>query len=112
MAAYVSNLVIDMGADFNQSFNLENNANTPMNLTGYTGTASMKKSAGSLKKITDFSVMFPDPASGQVKISLGSTITSVLKPGRYVYDILLSDGSVKTRVIEGSAIVTAGITTS
>ena len=80
MAAYVSNIVIESGANFDQSFNLENSANAPQ---------------------------------GQLRISLGSTVTSNLKPGRYVYDILLSDASaMKTRVVEGSAIVTAGVTTS
>ena len=42
---------------------------------------------------------------------MGSTVTAGLRPGRYSYDILLDDGSVKTRIVEGSAIVTAGVTT-
>lgn len=112
MAAYVSNIVIDVGADFNQSFNLENSANAPLDLTGYTGTAKLKKSAASKTTAGNFTVMFPDRTQGQLKISLGSSITNSLKPGRYVYDVLLSDGSIKTRVVEGSAIVTAGVTTS
>ena len=112
MAAYVSNIVVDVGANFDQSFNLETNANAPLNLTGYTGAAKLKKSAATSKTAADFVVSFPDPLQGQLKISLGSTITAGLKPGRYVYDVLLTDSSlVKQRVVEGSAIVTAGITT-
>ena len=30
MAAYVSNIVVDVGANFDQTFNLENNANAPL----------------------------------------------------------------------------------
>ena len=112
MAAYVSNISIEGGANFDQSFNLENSANAPLDLTGYTGTAMMKKHAASLRNTATFTVAFPNRAAGQVKISLGATTTSALKPGRYVYDLLLNDGSVKTRVVEGSAIVTAGVTTS
>ena len=112
MAAYVSNIVVDVGANFDQSFNLESNANAPLNLTGYTGAAKLKKSAATSKTAANFVVSFPDPLQGQLKISLGSTITAGLKPGRYVYDVLLTDtSSVKQRVVEGSAIVTAGITT-
>jgi len=112
MAAYVSNIVVDVGANFDQSFNLESNANAPLNLTGYTGAAKLKKSAATSKTAANFVVSFPDPLQGQLKISLGSTITAGLKPGRYVYDVLLTDtSSMKTRVVEGSAIVTAGITT-
>ena len=44
MAAYVSNIVIDVGANFDQSFNLETNANAPMNLTGFSGAAKPAKS--------------------------------------------------------------------
>tara|TARA_B100001063_G_scaffold157580_1_gene146948 strand:- start:209 stop:547 length:339 start_codon:yes stop_codon:yes gene_type:complete len=112
MAAYVSNIVIDIGANFDQSFNLENNANAPLNLTGFTGAAKMKKSAQSSTTAATFVVSFPDATAGQLKISLGSAITSGLKPGRYSYDVLLTDASsIKTRVVEGSAIVTAGVTT-
>ena len=112
MAAYVSNIVVDVGANFDQSFNLETNANAPMNLTGFTGAAKLKKSAQSSTTAATFTVSFPDPVSGQLKISLTSSQTSGLKPGRYSYDVLLTDSSsIKTRVIEGSAIVTAGVTT-
>ena len=112
MAAYVSNIVIDVGANFDQSFNLESNANAPLNLTGFTGAAKMKKSAMSSATAANFVVSFPNPTAGQLKISLGSSITSGLKPGRYSYDVLLTDASsMKTRVVEGSAIVTAGVTT-
>ena len=113
MAAYVSNIVIDVGANFDQSFNLETSANAPLDLTGYSGSSTLKKSAASLTTAASFIVSFPNRTRGQLRISLGSSITSVLKPGRYVYDVLLTDSSsVKTRVVEGSAIVTAGVTTS
>ena len=112
MAAYVSNIVIDVGADFNQTFNLEGSNNAPLDLTGYTGASKMKKHASSLTTAATFIVSFPNRTQGQVKISLGSSITNVLKAGRYSYDLLLNDGSTKTRVVEGSAIVTAGVTTT
>lgn len=112
MAAYVSNIVIDVGADFVQTFNLEDSSNAPLDLTSYTGSSLMKKHPSSLSTTASFAVSFPSPTQGQLTISLGSTVTNGLKPGRYVYDVLINDGSVKTRVVEGSAIVTAGVTTS
>ena len=112
MAAYVSNIVIDVGTDFIQTFNLEVSGNAPLDLTSYTGSSLMKKHPSSLTTTATFAVSFPSPTQGQLRISLGSTVTNGLKPGRYVYDVLISDGSIKTRVVEGSAIVTAGVTTS
>jgi hypothetical protein len=112
MAIYVSNITIPGGADFQQTFYLESVANTPLDLTGYTGYAKLKKSSASLNVAASFTVSFPNRSDGRVNISLGSTVTSSLKPGRYCYDILLNSGTTKTRVVEGSAIVTAGITTA
>ena len=113
MAAYVSNIVIDVGADFAQTFNLETISDAPLDLTGYSGSSKMKKHPSSLTTAANFNVSFPNATLGEVKIALGSTITNGLKPGRYVYNVLLIDPSnVKTRVVEGSAIVTAGVTTS
>ena len=50
--------------------------------------------------------------NGKIKISLTSTQTAAIsKPGRYVYDVLIDNGSsVKTRVIEGSVLVREGVT--
>jgi len=112
MSVRVVNIVIPQGADFQNSFLLENTNNTPINLTGYTGVSHIKKHPASKTKV-GFGVSFPNPTLGEVKISLASTVSSAIKPGKYVYDLLLTDGTgVKTRVVEGTATVTAGVTTS
>lgn len=111
MAAYISNIVIDAGADFNQIFTLEGSNNSALNLTGYSATAKMKKHPASLNDTASFSVSIVNAQLGQLKISLGSATTKDIKPGRYSYDILLvSNAGIKSRVIGGSAIVTAGVT--
>jgi hypothetical protein len=112
MAIYVANITIPGGADFQQTFFLESVANTPLNLTGYTGYAKLKKSSASLNTSAAFVVSFPNRTDGNINISLASSITSKLRPGRYCYDVLLDSGTLKTRVVEGSALVTAGITTA
>ncbi len=111
MAAYVNNIVIDAGADFNQTYTLEDNNSAPLDLTGYTGAAKIKKHPASLNDTATFTVSFPNRTQGQLKISLTDTITKTLKSGRYSYDVLVTDsGGIKTRVVGGSAIVTAGVT--
>lgn len=106
MAVYVVNLVIDQGVDFTQTFNLESSvSDSLLNLTGYTGSAQLRKHSGS-KKYYDFVVSFPDRLSGSLKLSMSDSITSRIKPGRYIYDIILTDSSgSKERVVEGSALV-------
>ena len=50
MAVYIVNLVIDQGADFTQTFNLEDDASaSALDLTGYTGAAQLRKHSSSNK---------------------------------------------------------------
>jgi len=110
MPARVSNIVIEQGASFSNTYFVEDSNNTPLNLTGYTGSATLAKHPASSTK-TNFSVTITT-GSGSVAIALTSGATSNLKPGRYVYDILLTNsGGLKTRIVEGTALVTAGVCT-
>ena len=112
MAVYVSNIVINTSTTFSQAFTLENvNTNSILDLTGYTGRSEMRKHSGSTTGITTFTVSFPDRSGGQVNIGLTTTQTASLKPGRYVYDLLIDDGAgTIDRVVEGMAIVSQGVT--
>jgi len=112
-AVYVSNLVINGGTDFTQTFTLESsNSSSGFNLTGYRVDALMRKHSGSSAS-TVFATSIPNAVGGSVQISLGSSITSSLKPGRYVYDVVVASNNgsgTKTRVIEGMALVREGVT--
>jgi hypothetical protein len=111
-AVYVNNLVINSGSDFSQSFTLEgSDNNSPLNLTDYEIDAQMRKWAGSSTSITfTTSIEFPS-TSGRILISLSSADTVNIKPGRYVYDIVITDSfGVKSRVIEGMVLVREGVT--
>ena len=111
MAAIPLNLLMEKGTDFDATFNIQNEDNTPpLNLTGYTAEAKLKTSYYSANS-TNFVVDFVDRYNGILKISLTNTSTSALSPRRYVYDIVLtSPQSIKTRVIEGIVEVTPGVT--
>lgn len=112
-AVYVSNLVINAGTTFTQSFNLEStDTNAPLNLIGYTIASQMRKWAGS-SSYTSFTANIESPfTAGKVTISLTANQTSQLKPGRYVYDIVITNTTTfsKSKVIEGMVLVTEGVT--
>jgi len=110
-AVYVSNLVINTGSTFSQTFNLESTeTNSAMDLTNYTGTSQMRKWAGA-STATDFTVTIPDPkTSGKITISLTSTQTAALKAGRQVYNILITGNGTTDSVVEGMVLVREGVT--
>lgn len=111
-AVYVNNLVVNAGSDFNQYFTLEGtDTNSSFNLSGYTVAVQMRKWAGS-SSATTFTSSIPSPAAaGKISIGLTAGQTTNLKPGRYVYDVVITDEfGIKNRVIEGMVLVTEGVT--
>jgi hypothetical protein len=112
MAVYVSNIVIPISEDFEQTFTLQNPiSNAAFDLNDLTARSHLKKHPSSLTISAIFDITFTNPSAGELILSLSSEITSSLKPGRYSYDILLSDGERQKRLVEGSALVVAGVTT-
>ena len=111
MAVYVANILINQGADFSQTYTLEDtNSNSAQNLTGYSVDAAISKHHASTTK-TNFSAAISNAAGGEIKLTLTDTQTAALAAGRQVYDILLTapDGT-KERVVEGMALVRDGVT--
>ena len=110
-AVYVSNLVVNAGSDFSQSFSLvESDDSGPLNLSGFTVAAQFRKHAGSTSK-HDFTTNVLNATTGELLISLSASASNVPKPGRYVYDIVITNAAgEKTRVVEGSVLLREGVT--
>ena len=109
-AVYVSNLSINVGATFDQSFTLADAASdSALDLTGYAHSAALRKHFLATTS-TPFQTTVSDPTTGVISVSMGSTLTSTLKPGRYVYDLVIETGGTKTRAVEGTVLVRGGVT--
>lgn len=110
-AVYVSNLIVNAGTDFDQVFTLENGSTSEsLNLTSYTVNSQLRKHSGSSTSVSFASTIVDGPA-GQIKIGLSTSQTNNLRPGRYVYDIVVTDSfGKKSRVIEGMVLVREGVT--
>jgi len=110
--AIIANLFIDQGTDFSVTVDVTDSAGEILDLDGYSASAQIRKTYSSSTVSASFSTSIAE-AAGQVTLSLTDTQTSGLVAGRYVYDLNIeSSGGVKTRVIEGQAIVTPGVTRS
>lgn len=106
MAVAAVNIVIEQGTDYQEVFTVNNPDGSPLDLTGYTGVAKIRKFAESTTS-TPFGVGIVSTA-GQVVVSLANTVTEDLKSGRYYYDVIItSSAGKKTKVVDGMVLVNA-----
>jgi len=111
MAVPSVNITIEKGTDHASSFTITNADGTAYNLTNQSAVAKLKKFPSSTTSYSFSSSLIV--ATGKLTISMGNTVTNTLDPGRYYYDIVLTNSSTskKTRVIEGMALVTPSVST-
>lgn len=107
------NLVCDQATTFNFQFTINNN-NVLLDLTGYTGTMTVRPFVGATSTTVVASTangrMVLGGAAGSVTITLSATITGAIGSGRYAYDLVLDSGATITRYLEGKFIVTGAVT--
>ena len=110
MAVYVNNFTIETGAYFSRDFYLDNSDGTSLDLTGYSAKSYLRKHPESVNATSIFNVGFINREDGHIRVSLATTATKAIKPGRYVYDVLFTDASdKKSIVIEGQVLATQDI---
>jgi len=106
MAVASVNIVVEQGTDYLDVFTVTNPDGNPMDLTGYTATAKMRKFPTSTTS-TPFTVGIVS-AAGQVTVALANTVTTELDGGRYYYDVIITSGEgTKSKVVDGMVMVNA-----
>ena len=113
MSIYVRNLSINTHSDFSEDLELfQSNSIDRVNLTGHTAQSQMRKHPDS-STAHDFIVGITSAADGKITLSMTDDTTAGIKPGRYMYDILLTKPSGDKEIaLEGMIIVRAGISTN
>ncbi len=110
MAAY-SEITIEQGANLTSTITVNDTQGDAVNLTTYSASSQLRKSYYSSSANT-LTATITGNANGQITLSMTAANTSNLTPGRYVFDLIITnstDNSV-TRVIEGTAIVLPSVT--
>lgn len=107
------NLVCDQATTFNFVFTININ-NVPLNLSGYTGTMTVRPFVGATTTTVVASTangrMVLGGALGSVSITIDAATTGAISASRYSYDLVLDSGSTVTRYLEGKFIVTGAVT--
>jgi hypothetical protein len=109
LAAF-SELVIEQGATFISTLNVEDVNGDAINLTSYTANSQMRKSYYSSSSNIIISTI-TGTSNGEITLGMSAANTSNLTPGRYVYDVIItSPTNVVTRVVEGIVTVLPSVT--
>ena len=108
--AAITNFYIDPGSTFGAVITVVGSDGNPLNLHEFTCQSYIRKSSTSKTHI-DFNAEIFSEVGGQVRVSLSATDTTGVKPGRYMYDIYVTDPfNESLRVAEGIIIFTPQIT--
>ena len=103
------NIVIEQYSDFSRTFQIKE-GDTVKDITGYSFQGEIRERSQSTTS-HDFTCSIVDATDGQWKAEMTDTLTGTIKPGDYVYDIVMTDDAgIKTRLLQGEAKVTAGVT--
>ena len=111
MSAGKYNITIEQGADFALSFTLKEDGSAK-DLSDYSARAQMRTKKSSTDIAATFTCTVTDASAGKFSMKLSNATTKDLSAGTYFYDIELftaSDANV-TRLLEGTATVTAEVT--
>lgn len=109
MSAGIYNIIIEQHADFERTFQIKENS-VVLDITSYTFAASVRERSQSSTSV-DMTGAIVDASDGKFKLSLTDTQTAGMKAGDYEYDCVMTDaGGKKTRLLQGIATVSAGIT--
>ena len=113
MASTKWNLDLNAGQDWLAAIDLLiADGATNRDITGHTLESKVQRHHKSVAPITTVTVVVVDATQGSLTLSLSNTQTSLLKNGKYVYDVELTntETGAKERVIEGVITIRAEVT--
>ena len=112
MTVYRKNITINVGETFSEDLTLLSaDGSGVVNLTNFSVDSQLRKHPDSTNFV-DIAVTITNATQGKINISIANTVTATIKPGRHVYDVMLTRPSGSKLIgVEGTALVRAGIST-
>ena len=103
------NITVNQNADFRRAFQVKEDS-VIVDITNYTFSGRLKSSFND-DSYVDFVASVTDGPAGTFSILLTDTVTGAMKPGTWVYDVVMTaDTGVKTRLLQGNAFLKQGVT--
>jgi hypothetical protein len=103
-----ANIIIEQGTTFNVPLTLNDINGNPLVVTSLTANAEMRRYYNAVNS-TSFTTTL---ANGTLTLSMTAEATSNLYPGRYVYDVIVTDTTSNniSRIAEGVVTVKPSVT--
>jgi hypothetical protein len=104
--ATILNLIIDQGSDYSKTHTVS------QDLTGYSCTSQIRKSASALEAFGMSVSILGDPVNGTIEMSMSAADSDLIPSGRYLYDVEAynSGSGSRLRILEGMVTVTPSMT--
>ena len=106
--AIKANLVIDQGTDYSTTVSLTDEDGNVVPLNDYTVSAQIRKTHSSSNSISLSTAV--NEGLGEIALSLTDTQTANIAAGRYVYDVIITNSGITSRIVEGIVTVTPRVT--
>jgi hypothetical protein len=112
--ATAQNIEIDQDSDYSKTFTAKDDTGTVIDLTTAPSTlaAQIRKSYATTTA-TDFTAtVTPAVTTGEFTLALTDVQTAAMERGRHVYDVVhtVTSTEIKTRIMEGIAVVSPSVT--
>jgi hypothetical protein len=105
--AGIYNIVADQGATFARQLTWKDTAGAPVDLTAYTARMQLRTAidatgAAVLELTTENNRIVLGGTAGTIDLTVAATAMAAVAASTYVYDLELVDGSVVTRLVQGT----------
>ena len=104
----------EQGATFLRTFTWKDSDSVAIDITGYTAKMEVRSGPGTVIILTltteNSRISISDPTNGIFFITVTAADMAPLVPGNYKYDLVMINGAVSTRLIQGAFIIDPEIT--
>jgi len=112
MGVGYSDQYLEQGATFTTTLTLDDDTNSPMDLTGFSARSMARRSYSSANATIVFDTTIIDASNGVIQLAVDSATSANVPAGRLVYDVVIKElsSNVVTRVVEGIVYVSPAAT--
>ena len=106
-----ANMYVDQGVDFAIILDLFGNEGNEFNISIQQFKCEVRKVFSSVIAFeANISIDFFDNDANNIELSIPANITAEVEPGKYQYDIIMMDGTRRSKILEGLMFILPTVT--